>query len=36
MPGLDPGIHDFAVVANESWIAGPSPAMTRERAKPRQ
>jgi hypothetical protein len=27
MPGLDPGIHDFLVVA-KTWMAGTSPAMT--------
>jgi hypothetical protein len=27
MPGLDPGIHLF----KEEWIAGSSPAMTKER-----
>jgi hypothetical protein len=30
MPGLGPGIHDFLDHAVfKSWMAGPSPAMTR-------
>jgi hypothetical protein len=38
MPGLDPGIHDFAgdseVVERQekTWMAGSSPAMTPERS----
>jgi hypothetical protein len=31
MPGLDPGIHDFLVLA-ETWMAGTSPAMMEEEA----
>jgi hypothetical protein len=31
MPGLVPGIHAFAKVnAGKAWIAGTSPAMTKE------
>jgi hypothetical protein len=29
MPGLDPGIHAFAVLQLETWMAGTSPAMTK-------
>jgi hypothetical protein len=28
MPGLDPGIHDFASTIDKTWMAGTSPAMT--------
>jgi hypothetical protein len=28
MPGLGPGIHEFAAPAEKSWMAGTSPAMT--------
>ena len=28
MPGLGPGIHEFAAPAQKSWMAGTSPAMT--------
>jgi hypothetical protein len=31
MPGLVPGIHAFGVAAGKTWMAGPSPAMTRKR-----
>ncbi len=31
MPGLVPGIHDFA--DREAWMAGSSPAMTRQKDK---
>ena len=30
MPGLDPGIHVFLHVINKTWMAGSSPAMTKE------
>ncbi len=30
MPGLGPGIHDFGGAVPNSWMAGPSPAMTVE------
>ena len=29
LPGLGPGIHDFAGAILKSWMAGPSPARTR-------
>jgi hypothetical protein len=29
MPGLGPGIHDFPAGRVKSWMAGPSPAMTK-------
>jgi hypothetical protein len=28
MPGLVPGIHDFAREERKTWMAGSSPAMT--------
>jgi hypothetical protein len=28
MPGLDPGIHVFALAVRKAWMAGSSPAMT--------
>ena len=31
MPGLVPGIHVFAAGKGKSWMAGSSPAMTKER-----
>jgi len=34
MPGLDPGIHVFLdVIESKTWMAGTSPAMTRENGK---
>jgi hypothetical protein len=37
MPGLVPGIHVFLLSrANNAWMAGSSPAMTRESAVPNQ
>ena len=34
MPGLVPGIHVLVMkVSKKTWMAGTSPAMTRERAK---
>jgi hypothetical protein len=30
MPGLVPGIHVFLLAANKSWMAGTSPAMTKD------
>jgi hypothetical protein len=33
MPGLDPGIHVFLSVEVKTWMAGTSPATTREKAR---
>lgn len=32
MPGFIPGIHVFVAVENKTWMAGPSPAMTRRKS----
>ena len=32
MPGLDPGIHDFAAREIKTWMAGTSPAMTKRKS----
>ena len=31
MPGLVPGIHVFGCSERKTWMAGTSPAMTKER-----
>ena len=31
MPGLVPGIHVFVSMSEKTWMAGTSPAMTKEK-----